>query len=1045
MQTWTATRRAVAVLAAGALMLTLCSPARSAGAKGKGRDPNVFRTDLNKRCAKEPLAGVWVKPFIKDKAGKGLALAVVVDDPAQIPLLETLANKLLKKYPGLAPLFPDGVKVAEKEVFPVRSKMLPQLQNTLVEESGFDEVLLQEARYDAEGRLLIEGLVSKRDLQPAVREFVQKQLAETPLVKGGLEVDTALKVADWEVAKDRLQSAFVKSADPVLLRTRVDRSSFRYSPNRVLELHIQGVCCAEGLPAGDAGRDELLVRLTKVCEKFAPVQVKLFGKNLNTARVEMIAPPAYDFQTRAVEEAGLDRVLFRTVRYDEKGVLLPEGLFDGSPASKDRVKRALEDLFQRQLKGHLSLRPGPGQAWSLDRMRPTEWGVVPERLQEGFATSGDPILQQTRVDRTYFWYSPNRVLELHLRGISLFEKLKDGGDALDELLIRATKVCESTAPGLSKLFGKNLNVSGIVALDPPQPRLQAEVAQTPPLDGVRIDGVTGFDRKGWLGLRGIWNNPSQEGRLRQLVEAAYKGKPGALDGTKVSFTDFQTVATSQILKQLRKWTADHLEEVWLDRLYYDASYQMRFHGFAPPAEGFTKVRGQVGAALAMALDPLAALGLLALPPGVASGQEEQIQRELQRIKDRLPPRERQLIDAPALPKSPVSLEQTVVLVTTALLQRGEPDPTVQLRSWPGVVRTLRQKVQGRAGPPWAGVLIERASFDENGTYVVAGLVDNDAQKGDVNPILSALLNELKDRDQWPLPGTSGEWRLGMTRLPLRPMLEALNEVMLDYPEFDGLRVAGAYHDLQNRLVLTGYEVKGLSAPGPEKRLKVLLDEDGIWERRSKFGVAMRLEGLKRDENVAELGVQRTLDLLRDGLADSGAGPGMSCYAPSLPSGPMAAGGRVPALLPPYRQLVRQYVGSVRKEIADAGMSYLTTSVMHSPDDSTAWFVRAMIYMSRGRLRQAARDLRRLAAIESEQTTAREARLVKIEMLQGTLRMVTNDYADHVAVVVGGGRAHLSLADIRAEQQQAVMARAPVRRPTTGRPISLTARNRAAPR
>jgi hypothetical protein len=95
--------------------------------------------------------------------------------------------------------------------------------------------------------------------------------------------------------------------------------------------------------------------------------------------------------------------------------------------------------------------------------------------------------------------------------------------------------------------------------------------------------------------------------------------------------------------------------------------------------------------------------------------------------------------------------------------------------------------------------------------------------------------------------------------------------------------------------------------------------------------------------------------------------------------------------------------------------------MHTPEDGSAWFVRAMVNMSRGRLALAGRDLRRVAALEEGLPYTREARLVKLEALQGTLRTVTNDYLEHAAVEAGGGRPHLTLADVRAELYPAAPA------------------------
>src|SRR5262249_49856775 len=153
--------------------------------------------------------------------------------------------------------------------------------------------------------------------------------------------------------------------------------------------------------------------------------------------------------------------------------------------------------------------------------------------------------------------------------------------------------------------------------------------------------------------------------------------------------------------------------------------------------------------------------------------------------------------------------------------------------------------------------------------------------------------------------------------------------------------------------------------------------------------------LKRDEAVATLALQRALDLLRDGLPDSGAGPAMGCALPEVPGAERVLPPRAPALLPPYRAQRERFVGSVRPDVAEAAVGYLNTALLHAPEESSAWFVRAMINMSRGRLLFAGRDLRRLALLEQHQPVVRQDRLLRLEMLQGMLRAVTMDYAEHV--------------------------------------------------
>ena len=76
----------------------------------------------------------------------------------------------------------------------------------------------------------------------------------------------------------------------------------------------------------------------------------------------------------------------------------------------------------------------------------------------------------------------------------------------------------------------------------------------------------------------------------------------------------------------------------------------------------------------------------------------------------------------------------------------------------------------------------------------------------------------------------------------------------------------------------------------------------------------------------------------------------------------------------------------------AAMQTLDAAILQVPGDSTGWFLRAMCHdLKRDRL-QADRDMRRVAALESEANldqTQFATRLRRIEMPQGSLRRTLN--------------------------------------------------------
>jgi hypothetical protein len=327
-----------------------------------------------------------------------------------------------------------------------------------------------------------------------------------------------------------------------------------------------------------------------------------------------------------------------------------------------------------------------------------------------------------------------------------------------------------------------------------------------------------------------------------------------------------------------------------------------------------------------------------------------------------------------------------------------------------LARKLRELTQASGQPEWAGVLITRADYDANGVYVVTGLLDSRAQKVALERLLDALS---RTDERGPLLRKG--FAVRMEVLPLRWLLEELRELLPDYAEFNGVRVARAYHDLEGRLILEGYRVAGVAGAEAGKVLRGIISEDRLWKRRTAQGLDIRLQELRRDEAAAALGEQRAIDLVRDNSPESGIGPGMGCALPDAATHyGRPATERAPALLPPYRALQPRLRASVPREVAATAASYLDTTLMHTPQSGTAWFTRAMVNVARGRLLLARRDLRRLLVVEEAQPEARWTRLRKLEALQGTLRMVTNDYLEHVNVQVSAGQPRLTLVQVRAE-------------------------------
>src|SRR5207249_3203835 len=142
------------------------------------------------------------------------------------------------------------------------------------------------------------------------------------------------------------------------------------------------------------------------------------------------------------------------------------------------------------------------------------------------------------------------------------------------------------------------------------------------------------------------------------------------------------------------------------------------------------------------------------------------------------------------------------------------------------------------------------------------------------------------------------------------MLARLRVVMPAYPEFDGLTLQRGFHDVQGRLVLR-FSLVGLLDKKAEPALKKLLDVHPDWKARSAVAVRLQLAGKSepRDPRIVE-------------------------------------------------ETLLKAVTHLRYERVEEALAQVTTTILHDPEDSTAWYIRGLCYLLRGDLEQAERDLRR---------------------------------------------------------------------------------------
>jgi hypothetical protein len=881
-------------------------------------------------------------------------------------------------------------KGTAEELKPLRTL----LQQQCADNKELQGVLVLAIHKDAK-RCALNCLIEQPEQADLLKAKAEAFLAKNPF--WGKQFPDGVVIARKHVFPlvDRLQAEFAESDQPILHSTRLDRAYFQYTKDGGLELFLEGFHLYKG-QAEPKGREvELAQHTTKAYRKVAPAIPELEAAVVNSAGIRRGRQPILDLQRQVVDDLKLQKVVIVTAHYDEKGILQCEGFVN--QAQRDAVLDALKPLFAARLKGDLSVRAqkdgSPG--WSLQRLIAVPWSVGKERLQAECAASDKPILRHTRLDQVAYGHSEDGDLELIVKGVSCYKGLfKKGSTAKLDLTQYLTRLYKDAVGKMSGSLGKDVDLADlarnrrlrdalraavvrtdeVASVRPRTDALRKAVAQDSDLDGVRIDEGGHFNAEGQFCLRGLWVGEKQSGPLRKLVAEVFKNQKNPLDAEGICFDDLTKVDTAKILLELRKWTAANkeIEEVWIGRLYFKPDGKgepvLVFEGDGPDGKSLPTFEAKVLAELNRMIK--------------AHPERELLEKKT--VEDELP--------APREDKE-VSL---AVLMSVFLLAEGGAEG--QLTPRPSLTRELRHRVQGRPEPPWAGVLIERGYYDEKGQYGIRGLVDRAEQ----NDLLSDLLKEIFGEEEWRGHLLKGRLPVKLAVLPLEPMLRELRDVMPEYAELDGVRFVGAYHEKAEpfRLVLTGYEVKGIRGEGAGGKVKQLLIEDDKWQRRATGGVHLALEELERKVSVAELAVQRTAELLRQSLPDS--------------LNPVCTG-TVPVLLHPYKQERQRFLGSIPAEVAEKSLEYLNTALMHNPmDDTAAWFLRAMNHMSRGESRLAARDLRRLAILEADRPYLREGRLAKLEMLQGVLRIVVADYADHVTIEASAGRMPLRLVDVRVE-------------------------------
>jgi hypothetical protein len=200
------------------------------------------------------------------------------------------------------------------------------------------------------------------------------------------------------------------------------------------------------------------------------------------------------------------------------------------------------------------------------------------------------------------------------------------------------------------------------------------------------------------------------------------------------------------------------------------------------------------------------------------------------------------------------------------------------------------------------------------------------------------------------------------------MLDRLRVVMPAYPELDGLTLQRGFHDVAGGLILRCSQIDRRPVKTGEAVLLRLLDAHPDWKARVAVGLRVQFNGrVDQDPRVALEALQTAIRHLR--------------YKKSEPA-----------------------------------LSLASTAILHNPEDSTAWYIRALAYQIAGEKEKVERDMRRSILLEREGVRypgpRASLRLERIELLQDCHRLKLIDIRAKVLNDIEAGRPPITLVPAR---------------------------------
>jgi hypothetical protein len=454
------------------------------------------------------------------------------------------------------------------------------------------------------------------------------------------------------------------------------------------------------------------------------------------------------------------------------------------------------------------------------------WPITPAELQSRFAKAGTPWL---RVDRAYLAATSTKADDTNPTGVAWTYVLagialgtapvaKDDVDRITRKIIPAAfadaKWPEIDSGNLQQLFIADVRVPD------PATRLQAAIANTPALDGVRIDQPSSFDGDGKLVLAGVHGLHAKgeeilSGKVRDVLIELASGPDSnklyaKLAERGLSVARLEKVKVRELHAALRNFAAKQLDETRLGRLYYDANGTLTLDCDTPHAANSK-----------LAMEELKALAAKHRVPFAADPKRE-----------------------PAVQPSPAGIEKSLVAHLQAEIAKN---------------------------PKWHAVLIERGYFNDKDQFILRGVADSEMQKQELAKLLASLAKD----DPWASYFTlAAAPTPELAVIPIDKLVDRVQRVMPAYAAFDGIRITAAKYVLEKgtqgsvaqTLVFTAHVVGRTNENAPTA-LEALIKEDAKhFARRLPKGRAIRFEEDAKQPNANKQLAEFSVGFAADALA-----------------------------------------------------------------------------------------------------------------------------------------------------------------------------------